>query len=503
MLEALGPLKGKRLAVQEYGAPNKEFYKALREAGALEIIPVPVYRYSLPVNIGPLQDLITDITDGKVQVALFTSATQIHNTLEVARQMGLEQRLKTAFSLMAVGSVGSIATAAIRSEGIQIDFEPEHPKMGFLVKEAAEKALSVIPAKLIGAPTLAAPRADALHDSLFLKACRKEPTPRTPVWIMRQAGRYLPEYQEIRSKVSFLELCKTPELACEATVSAQEVLGVDAAILFADILLIAEPMGFELEFSDKGGPAIHNPFRQAEDLKRLKSVDIERDLGYVLEAVRLIRSRLEVDIPLIGFAGAPFTLASYLMEGGSSRDFLHTRALLAEDPDCWEKLMDKIVTATAAYLNAQVEAGAQALQLFDSWVGILTPIEYKRFVLPHVKRLTSLLKPGVPLIYFGVHTGPFLPFLKETGASVIGVDSTHPLDEAWKFLGDTAIQGNLDPKLLLEATPNEICVKTEEILRRAHGRPGHIFNLGHGILPKTPLENVRAMISTVKHWKNK
>ncbi len=503
MLAALGDLKNKRLAVQEYGAPNPEFYKAMKEEGALEVLPVRVYRWALPENTAPLKDLITDITDGKVQVALFTSATQIQNTLEVAREMGLEARLKTALSMMAVGSVGSICSEAIRSNGIQVDFEPEHPKMGFLVKEAAEKAVSIIPAKLIGAPTLSSPRADFLHDSLFLKACRKEPTSRTPIWIMRQAGRYLPEYQDLRSSVSFLELCKTPELACRATVSAQEVLGVDAAILFADILLITEPMGFQLEFSDKGGPKIHNPFRQAEDLKRLKDVDPKKDLDYVMEAVRLIRSKLQVDIPLIGFAGAPFTLASYMMEGGSSRDFMHTRSLLAEDPDCWDQLMEKVVAATTSYLNAQVEAGAQALQLFDSWVGILSPVEYKKFVLPHLKRLTAALNPSVPLIYFGVHTGPFLPFLRETGATVFGVDWNIPLDEAWKLLGDTAIQGNLDPNLLLTATPNEVSVKTEGILRRAKGRPGHIFNLGHGILPKTPMENVKTMIETVKNWKNK
>jgi uroporphyrinogen decarboxylase len=503
MLEALGDVKGKKIAVQEYGIPNQEFYKALRREGALEIIAVPVYRWALPEDTGPLKELITDITEGQVQVALFTSATQIHNTLSVARELGLERKLKTAFTMMAVGSVGSVTTMALRGEGIVVDFEPDHPKMGFLVKEAAEKALALIPGKLNLAPTLSSSHADSLQDSLFLRACRKQATPRTPLWIMRQAGRYLPEYQEIRSQVSFLELCKTPELACEATVSAQEILGVDAAILFADILLITEPMGFQLEFSDKGGPKINNPFRQAEDLKRVKGLDLPKDLEYVMEAIRLIRTRLQVDIPLIGFAGAPFTLASYMMEGGSSRDFMHTRALLAEDPDCWEKLMDKIVEATASYLNDQVEAGVQALQLFDSWVGILTPNEYKRFVLPHVKRLTSALTPGVPVIYFGVHTAPFYPFLRETGASVIGVDWNHPLDEAWKLLGDTAIQGNLDPKILLEATPAEVRVKTEDVLRRAKGRPGHIFNLGHGILPKTPLENVRAMIDTVKNWKNK
>ncbi len=502
MLEALGNLKNKKVAVQEYGVPNHDFYQALKKEGALEVIPVPVYCWALPQNTNPLKDLITDITDGKVQVALFTSATQVHNTLAVARELGLEHRLITAFSMMAVGSVGSVTSEAVRSQHIQVDFEPEHPKMGFLVKEAAEKAAGVIPSKLMGGVTLPSPRADALRESLFLKACRREPTPRTPMWIMRQAGRYLPEYQEIRSKVSFLELCKTPELACEATVSAQEVLGVDAAILFADILLITEPMGFELEFTDKGGPKIANPFRQAEDLNRVSEAD-PKELDYVMEAVRLIRSRLMPDIPLIGFAGAPFTLASYMMEGGSSRDFMHTRALLAEDPACWDLLMKKVVASTAAYLNAQVQAGSQALQLFDSWVGILTPDEYKRFVLPHVKSLTSMLDPKVPVIYFGVATSPFFPFLRETGATVFGVDGTMPLDKAWKVLGDVAVQGNLDPKILLEGSPNDVRIQTEDILRRAKGRPGHIFNLGHGILPNTPMENVRTMIETVKKWKNK
>ena len=222
-----------------------------------------------------------------------------------------------------------------------------------------------------------------------------------------------------------------------------------------------------------------------------------------MEAVRLIRSRLMPDIPLIGFAGAPFTLASYMMEGGSSRDFMHTRALLAEDPACWDLLMKKVVASTAAYLNAQVQAGAQALQLFDSWVGILTPEEYKRFVLPHVKNLTSMLDPKVPVIYFGVATSPFFPFLRETGATVFGVDGTMPLDKAWKVLGDVAVQGNLDPKILLEGSPNDVRIQTEDILRRAKGRPGHIFNLGHGILPNTPMENVRTMIEIVKKWKNK
>jgi uroporphyrinogen decarboxylase len=276
---------------------------------------------------------------------------------------------------------------------------------------------------------------------------------------------------------------------------------VDAAIIFADILLIAEPLGFNLEFAESGGPVIRNPFRQAEDLKRLREVDGAKDLAYVMETVRLVRSGLEPGVGLIGFAGAPFTLAAYLMEGGRSKDFLHTRALLAEDPGVWDELMKRLVSATVSYLNAQAAAGAQALQLFDTWVGILTPAEYQRFVLPYLKQLIGGLTPKIPVIYFGVHTDPFFPMLKQTGAQVIGVDWNVDLDKAWAKLGDVAVQGNLDPKVLL-SDPGTVKKETEKVLRLARGKPGHIFNLGHGILPNTPMENVKAMIETVKSWKN-
>ncbi|HJT24632.1 MAG TPA: uroporphyrinogen decarboxylase, partial [bacterium] len=325
------------------------------------------------------------------------------------------------------------------------------------------------------------------------------PTPRTPLWIMRQAGRYLPEYRNVRAKVSFLELCKTPELAAEVTISAQEALDVDAAILFADILLISEPLGFKLEFAENEGPKIHNPFRSGEDLKRLEEVDGEFDLGYVMQAVRLIRSGLKPHIPLIGFAGAPFTLASYLIEGGGSKDYHNTRSVMSEIR-VWDELMKKLVAATVSYLNAQVTAGVQAIQLFDSWVGILSPEEFQRLVLPYLKTLIKGLKPGIPVIYFGTQTSPFYPWLKEIGATVIGVDWRMDLDKAWKQLGDVAIQGNLSPEILL-TDPVRVRMETEKVLRQAGGRPGHIFNLGHGILPQTPMENVRTMIETVKNWK--
>ena len=259
-------------------------------------------------------------------------------------------------------------------------------------------------------------------------------------------------------------------------------------------------MGFHLEFAESGGPVISNPFRGAQDLNRLREVDGVKDLSYVMEAVKLIRQRLKPHIPLIGFAGAPFTLASYLIEGHGSKDYFQTRSVMEGEFAVWDELMKRIVSATTSYLNGQAEAGAQALQLFDSWVGILSPAEYKRFVLPYVQQLIHGLKPHIPVIYFGTETAPFYPFLKETGASVIGVDWHTPIDQAWNQLGDVAVQGNLDPSVLL-TTPEKVRQETQKILNQVNGKPGHIFNLGHGILPNTPMENVHAMIETVKNWK--
>jgi uroporphyrinogen decarboxylase len=500
------PLKGQRIAVQEYGVSNDEFLQALLEQGAAEVMSVPVYRWALPEDPRPLQALLERIIDGDIQVALFTSAQQIRNVFEVAQRMGKSADLNEAFQRVAIGSIGAMCSEALAEFGLKPDLEPEHPKMGFLVKEVAERSFELCqkkaaqliqtmgsrPAKTMTSPT----------ESLFLKACRREAVPQTPMWIMRQAGRYLPEYREIRSKVSFLDLCKTPELAAEVTITAQQVLGVDAAILFADILLIAEPLGFKLTFGEGEGPVIHNPFRGAADLDRVQNPDVTYELEYVMRAVRLIRAGLKPHIPLIGFAGAPFTLASYLIEGGGSKDYRKTREVLS-NIQVWDELMKKLVGATVAYLNGQAEAGAQALQLFDSWVGILSPEEFQRLVLPYLKLLFGQLKklqPNIPLIYFGTQTSPFYPWFRETGANVFGVDWRTDLDKAWKSLGNVAIQGNLNPDILL-TDPVTVRRETEKILRLAGGKPGHIFNLGHGILPKTPMENVWAMIETVKNWK--
>jgi uroporphyrinogen decarboxylase len=499
-------IKGKRIAVQEYGVSNPELPRALEDGGASEVTSIHVYRWALPENLKPLNQLIESIIRGQVQVALFTSSNQVHNVFYVAKGLGKEEELKEALSRMVIGSVGPVATETLQSYGLAVDVMPEHPKMGFLVKEIAGHSKGLYAKKSAGiikvtTPAVTTSKPLSLEESLFLKACWSQPTSHTPIWIMRQAGRYLPEYREIRSTVSFLTLCKRPDLAAKVTVAAQEVLDVDAAILFADILLISEPMGFDLEFVESGGPVIHNPFRGSADLKRLKEVNGAGDLSYVMDAVKIIRRDLKPHIPLIGFAGAPFTLASYLIEGGASKDFYHTRSLLAQDNGLWDDLMKRIVAATISYLNAQVAAGAQALQLFDSWVGILSPEEFRRFALPYVKLLISGLKPGVPIIYFGTETEPFYPWLKDTGATVIGVDWRMDLDKAWKELGNVAIQGNLNPEVLL-TDPETVKREAGKILSQANGRPGHIFNLGHGILPQTPMENVRALIQTVKEWKN-
>jgi uroporphyrinogen decarboxylase len=338
---------------------------------------------------------------------------------------------------------------------------------------------------------------DVLRESPFLKACRREPTDLTPVWLMRQAGRYMPEYREVRSNVSFLELCKNPALATEVTVTAAERLGVDAAILFADILLILEPLGFDLEFAKGEGPVIHNPIREAGDVDRVRRMTDVEPLDYVMRAVSSIRAALRPTMPLIGFAGAPYTLACYAIEGGGSRHFEKAKAFMYRDPGAWDELMTILVDATVLYLNAQAAAGAQALQLFDSWVGGLGPDDYRRFVQPHMRRLFAGLDRSVPSIHFGTDTATLLELQRDAGGDVIGLDWRVDLAQGWARLGPSvAIQGNLDPAVLF-APFAEVERQTNRILDLAANRPGHIFNLGHGIMPHTPVDNVLRLIELV------
>ena len=335
-------------------------------------------------------------------------------------------------------------------------------------------------------------------DLRFLKACRREPVDCTPVWLMRQAGRYMAEYRAIRAKTPFLQMCKTPELAAEVTLQPVEKIGVDAAIIFADILLPREGMGIGFEFAANEGPVIANPVRDRAAVEAVKIIDPETDVGYVMEAIRLVRKELDGKLPVIGFSGAPFTLASYIVEGGGSRNYQHIKSLAYNDPDAFHLLMDKIAQVVILYLNAQIEAGAQAVQLFDSWVGCLGPTDYESLVLPHTRKVIAGIKAdGVPIIHFANRGSTLLELIKQAGGDVVSVDWRVNLDDAWARIGyDYAIQGNLDPVALF-APVAEVRRRAGDILERAGRRPGHVFNLGHGILPETPVDHVRALVEAV------
>jgi uroporphyrinogen decarboxylase len=337
-------------------------------------------------------------------------------------------------------------------------------------------------------------------NSAFVRACRSQAADHTPVWFMRQAGRYMPEYRAVRKQHSLLEICKKPDLAAEVTITAAEILKVDAAIIFADLLLPLEVMGLPFHFEAGEGPVVERPVRTSDDVANLRT-DRAADLGYVAEAVAVVAKHFAERIPVIGFCGAPFTLASYMIEGGGSRNYVHTKKMMYNSPADWDALMRKLVAVTTAYSGDQVKAGADVIQIFDSWVGCLSVEDYRRYVLPHVTGMVKQLqKTGVPIIYFGTDSATLLPAMNESGAEVIGLDWRIPLDEGWSRIGHrAAVQGNLDPVLLF-ADWKELKSRAQEILRCAAGRPGHIFNLGHGILPETPVENVKNLARFVQEY---
>jgi uroporphyrinogen decarboxylase len=338
-------------------------------------------------------------------------------------------------------------------------------------------------------------------DSLFVRACKGLPVPTTPVWFMRQAGRYMKEYRDVRKQYSLVEICKKPEVAAEVTITAAESLGVDAAIIFADLLLPLEVMGMPFHFSPGEGPAIERPVRTAAHVKALWT-DRAAELGYVAEAVGKVVKHFGRKLPVIGFCGAPFTLASYMVEGGGSRHYVEVKKLMYNSPTVWETLVNKLVEVLAEYSAEQVRHGADVIQIFDSWVGCLSVEDYRRYALEPTTRLVNRLqeKTGVPIIYFGTDSATLLPSMSETGAEVIGLDWRVPLDEGWRTVGHKhAVQGNLDPVTLF-ASWHEVQQRAENILRLADGRPGHIFNLGHGILPHTPVDNVKSLAAFVHEF---
>jgi uroporphyrinogen decarboxylase len=331
----------------------------------------------------------------------------------------------------------------------------------------------------------------------FLDACACRPVDVTPVWLMRQAGRYLPEYRAIREKLSFVEMCRRPEIAAEVTLQPLRRFDLDAAIIFADILLPLEPMGIGFHFAPDDGPVIERPVRAAADLDGVRGIDAADDLGYVMDAIRLVRHEIDGRLPLIGFSGAPFTLASYIVEGGHSRSYLHIKKMMYGDPEVFDRLMRLLTDVIVSYLTAQVAAGAQVVQLFDSWVGWIAPFDYALLVLPHVRAVVARVKNlGVPVIYFANGASAMLSQVARVGSDVVGVDWRVELDRAWAELGEVALQGNLDPATLLG--PSEaIEPRVADIVDRAAGRPGHIFNLGHGLIPQTPVDNVKYVVDAV------
>ncbi|HEX9780499.1 MAG TPA: uroporphyrinogen decarboxylase [bacterium] len=500
------PLEGRLVAVQEYGVSNERLLEALKRRGA-RVMRVPVYRWALPDDTAPVLRAIDAVIGGGVQFALFTNAAQVRHLLRLAGECGREGAFREALRRVVIASIGPTTSETLQDCGLRADFEPTHSKMGLFVSELAAQAVALLEARarplhrFTGAVPSAGRPMEARRDSPFLAACRGEAAGVTPVWLMRQAGRYLPEYRRVRSAVSFLELCKTKELAAEVTISAVESLGVDAAIIFSDLLLIVEPLGLELEYTAEEGPVIGGGASvTAAGVDRLREIEPGESLGFVFDAVRLARAGLDARVPLIGFAGAPFTLASYIIEGGTSRSFIQTKRFMYRDPGAWRALMEKLSRGIAKYLIGQIEAGADAVQLFDSWVGCLSPADYREFVLPHTRAVIRALPQGTPVIQFGTQTATLLAAMREAGGDVIGVDHRIELDEAWRQIGSgVGIQGNLDPVALF-AEPETIRARVRRLLSRAGGLPGHIANLGHGVLPGTPPDHARIFVDAVHEF---
>ena len=490
--------------------------------GKTEDIASEIQRFSgVPlVALRDVESSIAAVTDrmmaGNVDVMLCLSADAVSQAFNYASKRDRLESIRDVLRRIVIGSVGMDTTRALRKFSISTDFESNRLQALDLIAAVARVSNHLVLKKQsavdAGIDTTCWRRTDMVwplveghhntcEDSTFLKACRGEPVDYTPIWLMRQAGRYQREYHYLRSSAGgFLDLCKTPELAAEVTLMATERLGVDAAIIFSDILPILQPMGFDLEYLTGTGPVIHNPLTLHSPVDRIPEVDVQA-LSYVYEAIRMTRRALPPAIPLIGFAGAPFTLAAYAIEGGSSRNYRQTKLMMYDDPGTWHAFMAKLARGVTAYLNEQIAAGAQTVQLFDSWVGCLSPDDYREFVMPYVGYIFSHLTPDVPAIHFGTGTAALLKLMQEAGGTVIGIDWRVDLAEARSRLGyETPVQGNLDP-LNLFASRKEIEKRAKGILQKTEGRAGHIFNLGHGILPGTPEDNVAALIDVVHEYR--
>jgi uroporphyrinogen decarboxylase len=496
------PIANQKVGIQEYGKPNSSLVAGLEARGA-EVIPLRVYRWDLPEDTKPLADNIQAMIAGQRDVLLITSAHQVVNMLRMASQLGLEDELRLALRKMIVASIGPTTSEMLKAVDLQVDLEPAHPKMGHLVQECAARTHHLLNGRIARAQIIQRtgqppnnPQAK-WFDSPFMRACRGEASSVTPVWLMRQAGRYMAEYRAVREKLSFLELCKNPALCAEVMLTAVTKLNVDAAIIFSDLLPILEPMGLDLEFAAGDGPIIHNPLREPKDVDRVQELTTMDELDFVTQTVELTRQAIPEHIPVIGFAGSPFTLASYMIEGGGSRNYLNTKRLMYSDSGAWHELMSKIARSVGRYLNAQIASGAQCVQLFDSWAGCLSASDYQQYALPYVKQIIDSVIPEVPVINFATGNPALLPMLRGDSRTVVGVDWRIGIDDAWNLVGhDRAVQGNMDPVGLL-ADLAVMKGMVADVLRRVGGRSGHIFNLGHGILPQTDVNHAIALVDMV------
>lgn len=504
------PVSNLHIGLQEYGVSNASLIAGLEARGAI-VETIRVYGWEFPEQTQPLEENITALAAGERDLLLLTSAHQVINMLRMADRMGVTAALRQGLARTVIASIGPTTTQMVEECDLHVDLEPTHAKMGHLVVEAARQGPALVkrkqataisfPTNVSGGATVApaVPRQTHPSDnSLFMRACRGEPTERTPIWLMRQAGRYMAEYRTVRAQQSFLELCKSPKLCSEVMCTAVERLGVDAAILFSDILPILEPMGFELEYVKGDGPVIHNPIRTGAEVERVRVIEDPAALEFVFEAVRQTRADLPQDLPLIGFSGSPFTLASYAIEGGGSRQYAATKTLMYSDPGAWAELMQKLAHAVVVYLNHQIAAGAQCVQLFDSWAGCLSPGDYVTYIQPAMRTILAGITPGVPVINFATGNPELLPLLCGDSRTVVGVDWRIPLDTAWRRINyQHPVQGNLDPGILL-GSRELITQRAAQVLEAAAGRPGHIFNVGHGVLQQTPVENVIHLVEQVK-----
>ena len=493
-------IAGQRVVIQEYGRANPSLMAGLEARGA-DVMRLPVYRWDLPEDCQPLQANLRAIAEGQRDVVLFTSAQQVVHALRMAHELGLANAVRTGIENAVVGSIGPTTSEELATAGLPVDIEPQRHKLGHFIATVAASSQHLLARKRRVRATLASePASDgprAWENSLFMRACRCLPTDRVPIWLMRQAGRYLPEYRKIRERISFLELCKRPDLCAEIMVHAVDQLGVDAAIIFSDLLPILEPMGLQLDYPD-GGPVIHNPVRDGDDVARVVPLRGIESLDFVCETVQQTRAALAEELPLIGFAGAPFTLASYVIEGGPSQRQLHTKTLMRRNPAAWHELLQRLSKSVGVYLNAQIRAGVQCVQLFDSWVGCLSAADYREFVLPHVCDVLAQLPSQVPVLVYSTGDLSLLSCLSAAGPNVISADWRVSLDAMWDVVGShCGVQGNLDPTVLF-ADEQEVRRQARGILQQCRGRNGFIFNLGGGILPQTPLANVKALVDEVQ-----